>query len=321
MTLPYVDFSAIRRDLSIHTVLERYSDRISGRISVRGNRVRCACPLHKGTNPSAFTADLSRTDFYCHSCKAKGSVIDLLARLEGISVHAAAIQASEMLGQLPVAEKRRPQPVSSEPHHLEPNKPLDFRLTVDPTHPYLAERGLTPETVATFGLGFCSEGIQKGRIAIPIHNSAGECVAYAGRWPGDPPDETTPKYRLPPRRYFRPAVELFNFHRAIAAEGALILVEGFLDVMALWQAGYRTAVSPMSANLSSVQAQLVLRSEWPTVLVFFDPDEAGDTGAGVVFDRLGPHKYLRKIVARADPGDLSPTEIHELLDGLAVRST
>jgi DNA primase len=74
-------------------------------------------------------------------------------------------------------------------------------------HPYLAERGLTPETIEAFGVGFCGKGMMADRIAIPIHNPDGLIVAYAGRWPGEPPDGT-PKYKLP--QGFRKSLELFN---------------------------------------------------------------------------------------------------------------
>ena len=71
---------------------------------------------------------------------------------------------------------------------------------------------MTPETIAEFGLGFCSNGSMKGRVVIPIHNSEGKLVAYAGRWPGAPPEDT-PKYKLP--FGFKKSLELFNLHRAV----------------------------------------------------------------------------------------------------------
>jgi hypothetical protein len=73
---------------------------------------------------------------------------------------------------------------TGEGREIKPNKPLGFALTLDASHPYLKERGLTPELVATFGLGFCSKGSMAGRICIPIHNADGALVAYAGRWVG-----------------------------------------------------------------------------------------------------------------------------------------
>jgi DNA primase len=60
------------------------------------------------------------------------------------------------------------------------NTPLKFALkNLDASHPYMIERGFTPETVAHFGLGYCAKGIMASRIPIPIHNERGELVAYA----------------------------------------------------------------------------------------------------------------------------------------------
>ena len=61
---------------------------------------------------------------------------------------------------------------------------MSFSLkNLDPDHPYLTGRRFTKETIEAFGLGYCTKGPMKGRIAIPIRNDKGELVAYAGRWP------------------------------------------------------------------------------------------------------------------------------------------
>ena len=57
-----------------------------------------------------------------------------------------------------------PPPVAKE--EAGSNKPLKFHLELDPTHAYLSERGLTPETVAEFGIGYCGKGVMAGRIAM-----------------------------------------------------------------------------------------------------------------------------------------------------------
>jgi hypothetical protein len=99
---------------------------------------------------------------------------------------------------------------TGERREIRPNKPLGFALTLDASHPYLIERVLTPELVATFGLGYCSKGSMAGRVCILIHNGEGALVAYAGRWVG--PEEDLPegkgKYELPSG--FHKGLELFN---------------------------------------------------------------------------------------------------------------
>ena len=73
-----------------------------------------------------------------------------------------------------------------------------------------------------------------GRIAIPIHNEHGELVAYAGRWPGEPPDGEG-KYKLPAG--FHKSLVVYNLHRAkaLAREKGLLVVEGFFGAMIVEQ--------------------------------------------------------------------------------------
>jgi DNA primase len=93
------------------------------------------------------------------------------------------------------------------------NKPLGFALPLDPRHPYLTERGIPPELVETFGLGYCEKGSMAGRVCIPIHNWQGQTVAYAGRWVGKLEDlpEGEGKHELPGG--FHKGLELFNLNR------------------------------------------------------------------------------------------------------------
>src|SRR5205823_9265116 len=123
-------------------------------------------------------------------------------------------------------------------------------------HPYLLERGLGPETIAHFGIGYCTKGVMAERIAIPIHNAEGNVVAYAGRWPAEP-DEDRPKYKLP--QGFRKSLELFNIDRAIkeSADKPLVIVEGFFDCMKLHQYGCRKTVALMGSTMSAAQEEMI----------------------------------------------------------------
>ena len=102
-----------------------------------------------------------------------------------------------------------------------------------------------------------------GRIAIPIHNEQGELVAYAGRWPGEPPDGEG-KYKLPAG--FHKSLVVYNLHRAKdhAKEQGLIVVEGFFDCMRLHQAGIPNVVALMGSSLSEEQEALLVAAVGPT---------------------------------------------------------
>jgi DNA primase len=177
-----------------------------------------------------------------------------------------------------------------------PNAPLKFRLDkLERTHPYLTEqRGLTPETIVDFGIGFCAKGMMADRIAIPIHNAKGEVVAYAGRFPGEP-GEDIPKYKLPPG--FRKSQELFNLDRAAQRTGdqPLIIVEGFFDAMKLHQHGCYKVVALMGSTMSAAQEELIRQhtNNQSHVIVMLDENEAGKAGREDIACRLSKSCFVR----------------------------
>lgn len=189
------------------------------------------------------------------------------------------------------AEDAGELPFSAE---VESNKPLAFRLELDAQHPYLAERKLSLATVAEFGMGGCAKGVMAGRIAIPITNSTGQLVGYAGRWPGEPPDGR-PKYRLPDG--FKKSAEIYRLAQALKEpEGhPWVIVEGFFDAAKFWQLGIRKCVALMGSSLSATQEAVLVRHLSPNarVVVVFDEDEAGREGREDIVRRLAAHAFVR----------------------------
>lgn len=312
-----VDFRAVRAAVSMERVLGHYG--LLEPMKRGGDNLCGCCPIHKGSNPTQFRVSVSKNLWNCFSeCKRGGNVIDFIALMEGVSAYGAALKAIEWfhLGADPVQASAKaagdtvPKPalrtetagasVPSPPRDQRPeaetaNPPLKFRLEkLQRDHPYLTERGLTLETLVDYGVGHCAKGMMAGRIAIPIHNLDGQVVAYAGRWPGDPPDGT-PKYKLPPG--FRKSLEVFNLDRARqeSPELPLIVVEGFFDVMKLHQLGHRKVVALMGCSLSSAQEDLLRRHSCRDnrILVMLDEDEAGRSGRDDVAVRLSRFAFVR----------------------------
>ena len=254
----FVDFKAVKAALTMERVLEHYG--LLDQFKRSGDSLSGPCPIHKGSNPTQFRVSISKNVWNCFSeCKNGGNVLDFIARMDNVSIHAAATRAIEWFHLDPEAmaadsheeaeaqleapkagDTPRPKPAQKPTPVQEssaPNKPLKFRLDkLEREHPYLAERSLTLETIVDFGVGYCAKGMMAERIAIPIRNESGEVLAYAGRWPGEPA-EGTPKYKLP--QGFRKSLELFNLDRAIKEPGPLVIVEGFFGCMKLHQLGCR----------------------------------------------------------------------------------
>ena len=330
----FVDFKAVKAAVKMEEVLRHYN--LLDGFKRSGDSLSGPCPIHKGTNPTQFRVSTSKNLWNCFGeCKNGGNVLDFIAQMENVSIHAAAHKAIEWFKLDEKAltkpsrekgedkdsggeEKSREADESEDVESKEPNKPLKFRLEkLLPDHPFLTERKLTPETIETFGIGFCTKGMMAGRIAIPIANDKGEVVAYAGRLPEEPTEES-PKYKLPPG--FRKSLELFNIERAVKqpAESPLVIVEGFFDSMALHQNGCKKSVALMGTTLSTEQEDLILKhtTEKTQLVIMLDEDEAGRGSRTEIAGRLALHRFVR--VHRfekenAQPRDLSPEDVQKVL--------
>jgi len=157
------------------------------------------------------------------------------------------------------------------------------------------------------------------RIAIPIRNVSGEVVAYAGRFPGEP-DEDTPKYKLP--QGFRKSMELFNCDRAFKekADTPLVIVEGFFGCMKLHQHGCQRVVALMGSSLSTAQEELIRRhvNSHSQIILMLDEDEAGRAGREDAALRLSRFAFVRVHAFEKEdmqPEKLTPDEIDEIMGG------
>jgi DNA primase len=191
---------------------------------------------------------------------------------------------------------------------------------------YLERRGLTPASIAKFGFGFAPDsrtklknalkdlGVDKlveaglliepevegqapakepydrfrGRLMIPIRDQRGRTIAFGGRILG----EGEPKYlNSPETPLFDKGRTLFNLDKAGPASrtsGRLLLVEGYMDVIALDQAGIGEAVAPLGTALTEGQLERMWRLV-PSPLLCFDGDSAGEKAAVRAALRALPH--------------------------------
>ncbi|MDR3548181.1 MAG: CHC2 zinc finger domain-containing protein [Candidatus Pacebacteria bacterium] len=338
----FVDFKAIKAAITMEQVLDHYG--ILDKFKRGTDSLNGPCPIHRGSNPTQFRVSISKNIWNCFSeCKHGGNVLDFIAKMEDVSIHAAALKAIawfnldaeamsasgdkdetvEAQDNAPAAPP--PQPVARKAappaEKGAPNAPLKFRLDkLEREHPYLIQqRGLTLETIIDFGLGFCSKGMMADRIAIPIHNIKGEVVAYGGRFPGEP-GEDTPKYKLP--QGFRKSQELFNIDRAIRepADKPLVIVEGFFDAIKLHQNGHKKVVALMGSTMSAAQEELIRQQTncHSQVIVMLDENEAGQAGRDDIACRLSKHCFVRVHTfdkPDMEPEHLSAEDVRELLGG------
>jgi DNA primase len=348
MSAEFIDFRELRKQLPIEAVLKHYNVQLK----ISGQRATGFCPLpshprrETGKRTASFSVDLKRGLFNCFGCKAGGSVLDLAIRLEGKNPDAAADvrtvalklvkafnldtrspkhlakAAKRPAGEANDVESSKPAPVEdAADSDAIINAPLEFTLKLDPEHPYLASRGLLPDTIEHFGLGFCSRGMLKDRIAIPLHNTEGQLVGYAGRLVDDHLiDDEHPKYRFPGsherngiRHSFRKGDLLYNFHRVSTPVKDLIVVEGFFSVWWLYQHGYPETVALMGSSSSDAQRQLIidLLEDDGRLWIMTDGDDAGDALAGELLQHLSKDRWCRRVCLdpRLQPTDLDGEEL------------
>lgn len=335
----FVDFKAVKSAITMEEVLAHYG--LTEKFKRSRDSLSGACPIHKGSNPTQFRISISKNIWNCFSECRGGNVLDFIARMENVSVHAAALKAVEWFrlnldsfnrssngdrepetseSNGPSKERPASKKAATDPSKILPNRPLRFRLDkLDQEHPYLRERGLTSETIKRFGIGFCDKGMMSGRIAIPISNSEGAVVAYAGRLLEDPTDDT-PKYKFPPG--FLKTLELFNLHRAIkeSDEMPLVIVEGFFDCMKLYQNGCRRVIALMGSTLAETQLDLIRKhfTSGTHIILALDEDKAGRAAREIIAYKLTKICFVRVQEFKqrdTQPEHLTAEEVQKLVGG------
>lgn len=181
---------------------------------------------------------------------------------------------------------------------------------------HLRQAGFTNQEIVLSGMQIAGEDIRepydrfRDRIMFPIADTRGRIVAFGGR----ALDANQPAKYLnsPETPVFHKGHLLYNAHKARAAAydaGALIVVEGYMDVIALAQAGFSHAVAPLGTALTSDQIHLLWRMT-PEPTLCFDGDSAGKRAAYRAIDTVLPHLkpgyslHFSFLPGGADPDDL-----------------
>jgi len=190
---------------------------------------------------------------------------------------------------------------------------------------FLAQKSYSQEFLSKTGLfiesaGGSSSALFANRIMFPISNARGEVIAFGGRALGD----SQPKYlNSPETAFFRKRENLFGIDKAasaIRAEGFFVLVEGYMDVIALHQAGIANCVAPLGTALTEQQVRLLKRYAAKAV-VLFDGDAAGQNATSRAIEMLEKEDLIVQVVelpGGQDPADFVQTgAVKDLKDFLA----
>ena len=280
-----------------------------------GANYQACCPFHAEKTPS-FTVSPTKQFYHCFGCGAHGSAIGFVMQYAGLGFVEAVEELAGQLG-LPVPrqasaraqEKARQQPLTE--RMARAARFYKEQLKASPRAiDYLKGRGLTGEIAAKYGLGYAPDdwrGLQgifddydgpamiecglvveneqgrrydrfRDRIMFPIQDQRGNVVGFGGRVLG----QGEPKYlNSPETPLFRKGEELYGLpqaRQAIRAEDRVIVVEGYMDVVALAQFGIGNAVATLGTATTPVHVRKLLRQAGRVVFCF-DGDSAGRKAA------------------------------------------
>ena len=282
---------------------------ISGYLTLKktGRYYKALCPFHSEKTPS-FIVTPEKGIFHCFGCGTGGDVISFLMRMESLTFSEAVASLAKKTGiQLEFSREDHPETqfrarllqlnyqAASFFHRYLKNEP-----EAETARAYLKNRGLQPETVDQFLLGFAPSSLQTEkflqgegftrdemekaglkfyqRIIFPIFNLSGECVGFGGR----SINGAEPKYlNTAETPAFSKGSTLYGLHlsrRAIQDTGEVILVEGYLDLIKTFQAGFTNAAATLGTALTPHQAKLFHRFTERVVLLY-DGDTAGKNAA------------------------------------------
>ena len=296
--------------VDIVDVIERYVPLKKG-----GANYSACCPFHTEKTPS-FTVSPTKQFYHCFGCGAHGNAISFLIEYQGLGYVEAVKDLAESVGmKMPEFEPRAKKPEGGPDLYEIMERACDYyreQLKATPRAiEYLKGRGLTGKIAARFGIGYAPEGWQnlegvfptyadkalkdvglvidgedsgrrydrfRDRIMFPILNQRGSVIAFGGRVLG----EGEPKYlNSPETPLFEKGRELYGLAQArlaIRAVGRAIVVEGYMDVVALAQHGVEYAVATLGTATSATHIQKLLR-QTDEVVFCFDGDAAGRKAA------------------------------------------
>jgi DNA primase len=297
--------------VDIVAVIDRYVP-----LKKAGANFAACCPFHSEKTPS-FTVSPVKQFYHCFGCGAHGTAIGFLIEYAGKSFPDAVEELARDAGlEVPSVstssgEARRDDAVDLSGLLLQAARFYraalkDSERAID----YLKGRGLTGPVAARFGIGYAADDWQplaaafneyqdkaletaglvvagesgkrydrfRDRIMFPIHDGSGRVIGFGGRVL----DQGEPKYLNSPETPLfskgRELYGLFQARQAIRAAGRVVVVEGYMDVVALAQHGIEYAVATLGTATTPAHALKLFRIT-DNVVFCFDGDDAGRRAA------------------------------------------
>ena len=307
--------------VDIVDVIDRYVP-----LKKAGANYQACCPFHNEKTPS-FTVSPTKQFYHCFGCGAHGTAVGFLMEYGGKAFPDAVEELARDAGlevprvERPGESERREQAGDLTAVTLEAARFYRAQLKDSPRAiAYLKDRGLTGAIAARFGIGYAPDAWQplaaafaryddpeletaglvingdagkrydrfRDRIMFPIHDSRGQVIGFGGRVLGG----GEPKYLNSPETPIfvkgRELYGLFEARSALRNRGYVLVVEGYMDVVALAQSGFGNAVATLGTACTAEHVQKLFRFT-DHVVFSFDGDAAGRRAAGRALEAALPH--------------------------------
>src|SRR6266480_1009050 len=333
------DFDTVKEHVDIYQVISEHG--VVLKKSGRG--FTGLCPFHSEKTPS-FHVNVDTRSYKCFGCGEGGDAFTFLEKIDGLTPVEALKVLAERAG-VEFTSRRDPAEQEREKRLLEANDKAHFyfrqalRLTDrgKEVARYLAERGILPESIEKFGLGYAPDswdGLigylkKKGysdeevvaaglvgrsdrglfdwfrhRLIVPIKDGRGRIIAFGGR--AMRADQRGKYVNSQATVLFNKSATLYALDAArpaIRKERAAVIVEGYFDAIALHQAGFENAVASMGTALTEDQYHVLDAMRIERAIVAFDGDAAGQSSA----ERRGTElaRQVQSAVRRAGRGSVT----------------
>lgn len=309
-----------------------------------GSSYMCRCPFHTEKTPSCSFSEEKQL-FHCFGCGVGGDVITFVKLIENLDYMEAVKFLAQRAGMsLPDDKDDAASRKRLRLYEMNRAAGAYFHKTLFSERgaeglAYLRRRGLSDHTIKRFGLGYAPDDWHylhnylkslgytdfeqfdgslisaknnnfydkfRNRVMFPIFDTRGNVAAFGGRILTD--EKNAPKYLNSAETVvFSKSNLLFalNYAKNTKAD-YFILCEGYMDVIALHQAGFDCAVASLGTSLTSQQANLLSRLGKKEVILSYDSDEAGQKAASRAINLLseaGIRARVLKVEGAKDPDE------------------
>ena len=279
-----------------------------------GSNYKGCCPFHNEKTPS-FVVSEQKQIFTCFGCGASGDVIEFVKRYYNLDFSDAVEKIASEEG---ITLERRQSHDNREIYYQVNKLAANyfyraFTEQANRGYAYMKRRGISPAVLKKFGIGYAdrewdslyryllSQGVDKkimvelglvsegkngkcydkfrDRVIFPIINTSGKVIGFGGRAVNP---EDNPKYlNSPESKIFQKKNNLYGLNisrQNVGKDGFIILVEGYMDTIALYQSGVQNVAASLGTALTENQAKLIKRYT-RDVILSYDADNAGRAAA------------------------------------------